>query len=116
MLTAGKLAKKLALSRIALLYYDSLGLLQPTTRSAANYREYSDEDVERLRTICTLRKAGLRLKDIGRVLRLCRQFLEFLCVPDAQIEAIRARARRAAQATVDAPSRVYPPRPKRRRP
>ncbi len=68
MLTPGKLAKKFHLSRTALLYYESIGLLQPSGRSESRYRQYSEEDVRRLEQICTLREAGLRLKEIKRVL------------------------------------------------
>ena len=172
MLTAGKLAKSSGLSRTALLYYETIGLLCPSERSARNYRHYSEADVRRLQQICTLWEAGLRLVDIKRVLdlpqsalskslaarleelnseieRLRRQqrfilgllksknaharirvmnrtiwtsllqaagfsdtdraqwhaeferqspekhqqFLEFLCIPDDEVEAIRARAR-----------------------
>ena len=172
MLTPGTLAERFGLSRSTLLYYDRIGLLRPSGRTLSRYRQYSETDVQRLEQICTLRKAGLRLKDIGRVLRapgnlLARalegrldelndeieglrnqqrfilglletdeararirvmskaiwtslldaagfseadrlrwhreferqspekhqQFLEFLCIPDAEIEALRARAR-----------------------
>ncbi len=172
MVTVGKLARRFGLSRTAMLHYDSIGLLSPSGRAANGYRQYSDSDVRRLEKICTLRDAGLALKDIRRVLvapgnaltgaleerleqlngeieRLRnqqrfilgllqtdrargrirvmskalwtslleaagfseadkrrwhadferqapekhQQFLEFLCIPDAEIKAIRARAR-----------------------
>jgi MerR family transcriptional regulator, thiopeptide resistance regulator len=70
MFTVGKLAKAFKLSRTALLYYDSIGLLSPSARSATQYRHYADSDVERLRHICTLRAAGLRLGEIKRILDL----------------------------------------------
>ena len=38
--TAGKLARRYALSRSTLLYYHRIGLLVPSGRSAANYRVY----------------------------------------------------------------------------
>lgn len=68
MLTISQLAKRFGLSRSTLLYYDSIGLLSPALRSRANYRLYSDEDVERMETIDLYRQAGLPLEDIGRVL------------------------------------------------
>jgi DNA-binding transcriptional MerR regulator len=68
MITPGRLAKRFGLSRTALLHYDSIGLLRPSGRSANRYRQYSDSEVRRLEQICTLRNAGLRLKDIQRVL------------------------------------------------
>jgi MerR family transcriptional regulator, thiopeptide resistance regulator len=75
MFTAGKLAKTFRLSRTALLYYDSIGLLSPKTRSAARYRQYTDADVARLQLFCTLRDAGLPLKEIKRVLEMPRNAL-----------------------------------------
>lgn len=130
MLTPGVLARRVGLSRSTLLYYDRIGLLRPSRRTLSRYRQYSEKDVQRLEQICTLRKTGLRLKDIGRARGRIRvmnkatwtsllaaagfsegdrhrwhadferqapekhqRFLEFLCLPDAEITAIRARAR-----------------------
>lgn len=52
-----------------MLYYESIGLLAPARRSAANYRGYGDEELEQLKQICTYRDAGLRLNDIRALLR-----------------------------------------------
>jgi DNA-binding transcriptional MerR regulator len=67
-LTVGVLAARFGLSRTTLLYYDRLGLLPPSSRSSAGYRHYDSADVERLATICRLRRAGLSLAAIHRVL------------------------------------------------
>ena len=67
-LTVGRLAATFGLSRSTLLYYDSIGLLTPSTRSHANYRLYSKEDVARMERIRLYRQAGLPLKDIARLL------------------------------------------------
>ncbi len=68
MYTIGRLAKKFNLSRSTLLYYDSMGLLKPSSRSQGEYRLYSEADANRLEQICTYRQAGLALKDIANVL------------------------------------------------
>jgi DNA-binding transcriptional MerR regulator len=68
MLTISQLGRRFGLSRSTLLYYDSLGLLRPTARTAKNYRLYSEEDAARLELICTYRRAGLPLADVTRVL------------------------------------------------
>lgn len=68
MLTISQLARRFGLSRSTLLYYDSIGLLSPSQRSRANYRLYSEADVERMELIDLYRQAGLPLKDIARVL------------------------------------------------
>jgi DNA-binding transcriptional MerR regulator len=68
MLTVTKLAASCGLSRSTVLYYESIGLLRASSRSAANYRRYSDKEVARLRQICTYRDAGLKLTDIRSLL------------------------------------------------
>ena len=68
MYTVGRLAKKHGLSRSALLYYDRIGLLRPSGRAKGEYRQYSGGDDMRLAKICEYRKAGLALKEIGRIL------------------------------------------------
>jgi DNA-binding transcriptional MerR regulator len=67
-ITIGRLATQFHLSRSTLLYYDRIGLLHPSGRSPANYRLYTDDDVERLRQICLYRDTGLELKTIARLL------------------------------------------------
>lgn|SRR5574337_866046 len=69
MYTIGQMAKKSGLSRSTLLYYDSIGLFPPSGRTNANYRTYTESDRERLEQICTYRRTGLSLADIGRVLK-----------------------------------------------
>jgi MerR family transcriptional regulator, thiopeptide resistance regulator len=62
------LARKHQLSRSTLLYYDRIGLLRPSGRSAAGYRKYSPEDDARLARIGQLRAAGLPLATIGELM------------------------------------------------
>lgn len=64
----GEVARLFQLSRGTLLYYDAVGLLRPSVRSEARYRQYSEDDMERLRRICLYRSAGVPLADIGRML------------------------------------------------
>jgi len=66
--TVGRLARRFGLSRSALLYYDRIGLLCPSARSAADYRLYSEEDVARLEKILLYREVGLSLEAIGALL------------------------------------------------
>lgn len=62
------LARQFGLSRSTLIYYDRIGLLSPSLRSAANYRSYSEADRERLETICSLKQAGLDIAGIRALL------------------------------------------------
>jgi DNA-binding transcriptional MerR regulator len=50
-------------------HYDSLGLVRPTGRTGAGYREYSTEDVRRIFHIESLRSLGLSLREVGRALQ-----------------------------------------------
>lgn len=64
MLTVTALARRCGVSRTAVLYYESRGLLKAGRRTASNYRIYGDREMERLRMIRVYRDAGLALADI----------------------------------------------------
>ncbi len=49
-------------------HYESLGLVRPTGRTEAGYREYSSEDIQRIFHIEILRSLGLSLREVGRAL------------------------------------------------
>lgn len=68
MYTVGRLAKKFGLSRSTLLYYDSIELLSPTHHTKGTYRQYSEDDAEKLRRICMYRETGVSLKNIAQIL------------------------------------------------
>lgn len=69
MYTVGKFAKLFGVSRSTLLYYDEIGVLSPSARSASNYRLYSDDDIRTMERIKVYREAGLPLDAISRLLR-----------------------------------------------
>jgi DNA-binding transcriptional MerR regulator len=69
MYTVGKIAKRFGLSRSTLLYYDRIGLLKPSGRTRAEYRQYTEKDSQRLAQICQYREAGVPLAEIERILR-----------------------------------------------
>jgi DNA-binding transcriptional MerR regulator len=98
MTTIGKMASRFGLSRSTLLYYDRVGLLSPSDRATNGYRCYSDADALRLAKICTYRKAGLSLSEIGRILDAgggqVSEILERrLSELNNEIEAARSRQR-----------------------
>ncbi|WP_267617003.1 HEAT repeat domain-containing protein [Gordonia bronchialis] len=64
----GEVARHSGVSARMLRHYDSLGLVQPTGRSAGGYREYSDADIRRLWHVESLRSLGLSLNEVGRAL------------------------------------------------
>ena len=63
-----QLAQQFGLSRSTLLYYDRIGLLSPSGRSEAGYRQYSPVDRGRLESICSLRRAGMDTEGIRAIL------------------------------------------------
>lgn len=68
MYTIGQVAKKYSLSRSALIYYDSIGVLTPGGRSGSNYRLYSEDDLKKMDRIQLFRSAGLSLESISSLL------------------------------------------------
>ncbi|MBT2233980.1 HEAT repeat domain-containing protein [Nonomuraea sp. NEAU-A123] len=64
----GDVARRSGVSARMLRHYDSLGLVRPTGRSDAGYREYSSEDIRRIFHIESLRSLGLSLREVGRAL------------------------------------------------
>ncbi len=67
-MTVTELARRCGLSRTAVLYYESAGLLPPPPRTAGNYRRYGESHLERLNRIRGYREAGLTLSDIRGLL------------------------------------------------
>lgn len=83
LLSLGLLARRYGMARSSLLHYESLGLLRPALRSAAGYRLYGKNEIERLETIRRYRQAGLSLEAIAGILSDRRDRDS----PAAQIEA-----------------------------
>jgi len=63
----GELSHASGVSVRMLRYYEERGLLRPV-RTAAGYRSYSNTDLETVRRITILNRAGLTLKSIGSLL------------------------------------------------
>ncbi|GAA3545536.1 MerR family transcriptional regulator [Nonomuraea rosea] len=64
----GDVARRSGVSARMLRHYDSLGLVRPTGRTGAGYREYSGDDIQRIFQIESLRSLGLSLRDVRRAL------------------------------------------------
>ncbi|ASU80623.1 MerR family transcriptional regulator [Actinopolyspora erythraea] len=64
----GEVARLSGVTVRTLHHYDEIGLLSPSGRSAAGYREYSEADLERLRRILAYRELGFGLTDIADIL------------------------------------------------
>ncbi|MEV2239235.1 MerR family transcriptional regulator [Micromonospora sp. NPDC049891] len=64
----GDVARQSGVSARMLRHYESLGLVEPTQRTGAGYREYSSDDIRRIFHIESLRSLGLSLREVRRAL------------------------------------------------
>lgn len=63
--TAGEFAKKAGITIRTIRFYDTKGLLKPSSFSEAGYRLYTDEDFAKLQIILTLKYLGFSLEGIA---------------------------------------------------
>lgn len=64
----GELAERTGMSRDAIRYYETMGVLPEARRSESGYRVYGASDVERLAFIAQAQTLGLTLEEIAEVL------------------------------------------------
>ena len=82
----GQLAKSTNITIRTLHHYDEIGLLKPSRRDDSGHRVYIEGDITRLHRIIALRKLGLPLDDIQKIIgESFAHIQEFL---DRQIEKI----------------------------
>lgn len=65
-MTIKEVEQLLEVSRATVRFYEKEGLIRPS-REGNGYRDYSDEDVEKLRKIVILRKIGMSVEDINDI-------------------------------------------------
>ena len=68
--TIGETAERSGFSASALRYYEGIGLVEPSTRTTAGYRLYTDREVHTLRFIRRARDLGFSMAEIAELLRL----------------------------------------------
>ena len=94
MKTVHEVSKLAKVSVRTLHYYDSIGLLSPSTVSEAGYRLYDDTALERLQYILLFRELGFPLKEIKMILnssdfdrnRALEQQIELLTLKKEHLE------------------------------
>ncbi|KFZ81283.1 transcriptional regulator [Amycolatopsis sp. MJM2582] len=64
----GKVAALSGVTVRTLHHYDEIGLLSPSGRTAAGYRSYSDDDLDRLQRVLFYRELGFGLETIAKVI------------------------------------------------
>lgn len=67
----GTVAARLRISPEAVRFYEREGLLPAPARGASGYREYDEEDFERLRLLHGLRQLEVALADAARLAVMC---------------------------------------------
>jgi MerR family copper efflux transcriptional regulator len=94
-----ELAKRVGITPSAVRFYEAEGVLPRPARADNGYRDYTDDDLCRLRLVVTLRGLGLELHECGRLAELCssgkcdvmeRQLLDR--VSERRRQVARARA------------------------
>jgi len=63
-----EIAKIVKISTRTLRYYDQIGLLEPSIHNNANYRIYTDDDIDLLQQILFYKQLGFKLLDIKSIL------------------------------------------------
>ena len=66
------LAREVGIAPSAVRFYERKGILPPAPRQDNGYREYTDDDLCRLRIVVSLRRLGLDLPVAGRLAALCQ--------------------------------------------
>ena len=66
------LAREVGIAPSAVRFYERKGILPPAGRGENGYREYTDDDLCRLRIVVSLRRLGLELPVAGRLAALCQ--------------------------------------------
>ena len=91
----GEVAGAVGVDTSTIRYYESVDVLPEPERTAAGYRAYTADDVERLRFVTLARSLGVGLDDIRQILGL-RDEGEAPCsyvrgVLDRQVDAVEER-------------------------
>jgi len=93
----GELARRVGVNPKTIRYYEEVGVLPPASRLPSRYRQYGDEDVERLEFIRNAKALGVTLEEIKEVLAFrdrgvapCPYVLKLL---DAKMTEIQDRIR-----------------------
>ena len=92
--TIGEVARRAAISIDTVRYYERRHLLPAPARRASGYRQYGDEDVQRLRFIRRANALGFALEDI-------RSLLDLSIDHERGVHGLRARTE-AKLADIDA--------------
>ncbi|WP_163652075.1 MerR family transcriptional regulator [Listeria sp. PSOL-1] len=71
--TIKEVSEILNISIYTIRYYDKKGLLPFVSKNKSGYREFTESDLEFMRTICCLKGTGMAIKDIRTYITYCMQ-------------------------------------------
>lgn len=89
--TIGKVSTLVGVSVDTLRYYEKEGLIAPTSRTAAGYRQYNEDALRRIRFIKHAQHCGFALSDIKELLTLKQA--DGACCEDVRSLAIAKKLR-----------------------
>ena len=89
--TIGKMARLAGVSADTLRYYEKESLITPASKTAAGYRLYDDETMQRIRFIKQAQQCGFTLSDIKELLTL--RSADRACCADVRSLAIEKKLR-----------------------
>ena len=84
-------SNKTGLPAHTLRYYEKEGLIPGVERSQGGFRQYTDEDLERLGLICCLKNTGMSIQEIARFVQLTHEGDHTL---EERVELLRAHRER----------------------
>ena len=87
-------SNKTGLSTHTLRYYEKEGLISGVERSPGGFRQYSEEDLERLGLICCLKNTGMSIQEIARFVQLTHEGDHTL---EERVELLRAHRERVLE-------------------
>ena len=87
-------SKKTGLTAHTLRYYEKEGLISGVERTQGGFRQYTDEDLERLGLICCLKNTGMSIQEIARFVQLTREGDHTL---QERVELLRAHRERVLE-------------------
>ena len=92
----GEAARQSGVSAKMIRYYEQSGLIPPAVRRASGYRDYTPQDVHRLRFVRRARDLGFSVEHIAQLLSLWgdrdREGSEIHSVTSTHIEQLRHKA------------------------
>ena len=87
----GNVATRAGVSTDTLRYYEKERLIEPTSKTAAGYRQYNDEAIRRIHFIKAAQHCGFSLSEISELLTLKRA--DGACCEDVRSVAIEKKLR-----------------------